>query len=72
MRVTDEKNQVSKEAELGQRKPTAPATGSLPDVGALDEDDIKSVDLEPRSNGETDWQGDVEADRAGKPNRKGG
>ncbi|APH70349.1 hypothetical protein [Aquibium oceanicum] len=70
--MTNEKNQVSKEAERGQRKPTAPATGSLPDVGALDEDDIKSVDLEPRSNGETDWQGDVTSDRAGKPDRKRG
>lgn len=33
-----------------------PAKGDIPPTGALDKDDIKSVDLEPRSNGETEWQ----------------
>ncbi len=70
--MTDKKDQVSKDGGLEKRKPTVPAGGPLPNAGALDEDDIQAVDLEPRSNGETDWQGDVEADRAGKPDRKRG
>ena len=70
--MTDRKIQLSKDAEREKRKPAVSATGPLPDVGALDENDIKRVDLELRSNGETDWQDEVPADRAGMPDRKRG
>lgn len=47
-----------KEHDPKTDKPSIPPR-HVPDAGALDKDDIKSVDLEPRSNGETDWQDEI-------------
>ena len=49
----------SKDHHTRPEKPAVPPTKQVPDAGALEKDDIKSVDLDPRSNGETDWQDEM-------------
>ncbi len=63
-----------------ERKGTHPATAERPDasardvppVGGVPAGSIRSVDLEPRSNGETEWQDEPEGPETSPGERSGG
>lgn len=52
-----------------RRSEPAPSAAEIPSVGAVTVGKIKSVDLEPRSNGENDWQDEVPGAETVRPGR---
>ncbi|RST85115.1 hypothetical protein EJC49_17380 [Aquibium carbonis] len=45
-----------KEAAKAPARKTEAPLSDVPDAGAMGEKAIRPIDLEPRSNGENDWQ----------------
>lgn len=60
---------MSRKLENEAGKPKAPKAtqdvsgADVPPVGTVGEDEIQAVDLEPRSNGENEWQDERSADK---------
>ena len=44
-----------------------PSATTVPPVGAVGHDKIKAVELDPRSNGENDWQDEMPAKKTNPP-----
>lgn len=67
---------MSRKLENGAGKPREPQanrnmTGAdVPPIGAVGKANIKAVDLEPRSNGETEWQDEIPAKKDGRPSAR--
>jgi hypothetical protein len=54
---------ATKSASKSPGRKTAGRLSDVPNAGAIGKDEIKSVDLKPRSNGENDWQDEMPADK---------